>query len=105
MTNKRLVLTTASSQEEARRLAKALVERRLAACVNIVPNMNSVFRWKEKVEESHEFLLLMKTTESVVPKLREAIQELHSYDVPECIVLPIEEGSAAYLDWIDESVT
>jgi len=105
MTNKRLVLTTASSQEEARRLAKALVERRLAACVNIVPNMNSVFRWKENVVESHEFLLLMKTTESVVPKLREAIQELHSYDVPECIVLPIEEGSAAYLDWIDESVT
>ena len=105
MTNKRLVLTTASSQEEARRLAKALVERRLAACVNIVPNMNSVYRWKEKVEESHEFLLLMKTTESVVPKLREAIQELHSYEVPECIVLPIEEGSAAYLDWIDESVT
>lgn len=105
MTNKRLVLTTAASQEEARRLAKALVERRLAACVNIVPNMNSVYRWKEKVEESHEFLLLMKTTESVVPKLREAIQELHSYEVPECIVLPIEEGSAAYLDWIDESVT
>ena len=105
MTNKRLVLTTASSQEEARTLANMLVERRLAACVNIVPNMNSIYRWKEKVEESHEFLLLMKTTESVVPKLREAIQELHSYEVPECIVLPIEDGSAAYLKWIDESVT
>jgi len=105
MTNNRLVLTTASSQEEARRLAKTLVERRLAACVNIVPNMNSIYRWKEKVEESREFLLLMKTTESAVPKLRDAIQELHSYEVPECIVLLIEEGSAAYLDWIDESVT
>lgn len=105
MTNKRLVLTTASSQEEARRLAKTLVERRLAACVNIVPNINSIYRWKEKVEESQEFLLLMKTTESAIPKLRDAIQELHSYEVPECIVLLIEEGSTAYLDWIDESVT
>jgi periplasmic divalent cation tolerance protein len=105
MTNKRLVLTTASSKEEARRLAKMLVERRLAACVNIVPNINSIYRWKEKVEESQEFLLLMKTTESAIPKLRDAIQELHSYEVPECIVLLIEEGSAAYLDWIDESVT
>jgi periplasmic divalent cation tolerance protein len=105
MTNKRLVLTTASSKEEARRLAKTLVERRLAACVNIVPNINSIYRWKEKVEESQEFLLLMKTTESAIPKLRDAIQELHSYEVPECIVLLIEEGSAAYLDWIDESVT
>lgn len=105
MTNKRLVLTTASSQEEARRLAKTLVERRLAACVNIVPNMNSIYRWKEKVEESHEFLLLMKTTESAVPKLRDAIQELHSYEVPECIVLPIDSGSEKYLNWIDESVS
>ena len=105
MTNKRLVLTTASSKEEARRLAKTLVERRLAACVNIVPNINSIYRWKEKVEESQEFLLLMKTTESAIPKLRDAIQELHSYEVPECIVLLIEEGSTAYLDWIDESVT
>jgi len=104
MTNKRLVLTTASSKEEARRLAKTLVERRLAACVNIVPNINSIYRWKEKVEESQEFLLLMKTTESAIPKLRDAIQELHSYEVPECIVLLIEDGSAAYLKWIDESV-
>ena len=105
MTNKRLVLTTASSKEEARRLAKELVERRLAACVNIVPNINSIYRWKEKAEESQEFLLLMKTTESAIPKLRDAIQELHSYEVPECIVLLIEDGSAAYLKWIDDSVT
>jgi periplasmic divalent cation tolerance protein len=105
MTNKRLVLTTASSQEEARRLANTLVERRLAACVNILPKMDSIYRWKEKLEESQEFLLLMKTTESAVPKLRDAIQELHSYEVPECIVLPIEDGSEMYLKWIDESVT
>lgn len=105
MTNKRLVLSTASSKEEARRLAKTLVERRLAACVNIVPNINSIYRWKEKVEESQEFLLLMKTIESAIPKLRDAIQELHSYEVPECIVVSIEDGSEKYLNWIDESVS
>ncbi len=104
MTNKRLVLTTTSSQEEARRIAHALVERRLAACVNVVSRIDSIYRWKEKVEETQEFLLLIKTTESAVDQLREAIQELHSYEVPECIVLPIESGSEKYLNWIDESV-
>jgi periplasmic divalent cation tolerance protein len=105
MTNKRLVLTTTSSQEEARRIANALVERRLAACVNIVSKIDSIYRWKGKVEEAQEFLLLIKTTESAVENLRDAIQELHSYEVPECIVLPIESGSERYLNWIDESVS
>ena len=105
MTNKRLVLTTTSSQEEARRIANALVERRLAACVNIVSKIDSIYRWKGKVEEAQEFLLLIKTTESAVEKLRDAIQELHSYEVPECIVLPIESGSERYLNWIEESVS
>jgi periplasmic divalent cation tolerance protein len=105
MTNKRLVLTTTSSQEEARRIANALVERRLAACVNIVSKIDSIYRWKGKVEEAQEFLLLIKTTESAVEKLRDAIQELHSYEVPESIVLPIESGSERYLNWIDESVS
>ena len=105
MTNKRLVLTTTSSQEEGRRIANALVERRLAACVNILPQIDSIYRWKEKVEEAQEFLLLIKTTESAVESLRDAIQELHSYEVPECIVLPIESGSEKYLGWIDESVS
>ena len=105
MTNKRLVLTTASSQEEARRIANALVERRLAACVNIIPQIDSIYRWKEKVEEAQEYLLLIKTTASAVEGLRDAIQELHSYEVPECIVFPIESGSEKYLNWIDESVS
>jgi periplasmic divalent cation tolerance protein len=105
MTNKRLVVTTTSSQEEARRIANALVERRLAACVNIVSKIDSIYRWKGKVEEAQEFLLLIKTTESAVENLRDAIQELHSYEVPECIVLPIESGSEKYLNWIDESVS
>lgn len=103
MTNKKLVLTTASSQEEARKLANALVERRLAACVNILSKIDSIYRWKDKVEEAQEFLLLIKTTNSSVQKLCEAIQELHSYEIPECIVLPIESGSENYLQWIDES--
>src|ERR1700751_2051322 len=105
MTNKRLVLTTTSSQEEARRIANALVERRLAACVNIVSKIDSIYRWKEKVEQAQEFLLLIKTTESAVDHLRDAIRELHSYEIPECIVLLIETGSEKYLNWIDESVS
>lgn len=105
MTNKRLVLTTTSSQEEARRIANALVERRLAACVNILPQIESIYRWKEKVEEAREFLLLIKTTESAVERLHDAIQELHSYEVPECIVLLIESGGEKYLNWINESVS
>jgi periplasmic divalent cation tolerance protein len=104
MTNKRLVLTTASSHEEARKIANALVERRLAACVNILPQIDSIYRWKEKVEEAQEIQLLIKTTESAMESLRDTIQELHSYEVPECIVLPIESGSEKYLNWIDESV-
>ncbi len=104
MTNQRLMLTTASSQEEARKLATALVERRLAACVNILPKIDSIYRWKGKVEESQEFLLLIKTAETAVARVRDAIQELHSYELPECIVLLIEDGSEAYLKWIDESV-
>ena len=105
MTNKRLVLTTASSHDEARRIANALVERRLAACVNIVSKIDSIYRWKEKVEQAQEFLLLIKTTESAVDHLRDAIRELHSYEIPECIVLLIETGSEKYLNWIDESVS
>jgi periplasmic divalent cation tolerance protein len=105
MTNKRLVLTTAASAEEARKIAHALVDRRLAACVNIIPKIESIYRWEGKVEESQEYLLLIKTTAQAFPALREAIQELHSYEVPECIALAIEEGSEAYLKWIDASVS
>ena len=104
MTNTRLVLTTTSSPEDSKKIARALVERRLAACVNIVPRIESVYRWEGKVEEAQEYLLLIKTTEEAFPRLRDAIQELHSYDIPECIALPIENGSVPYLSWINESV-
>jgi periplasmic divalent cation tolerance protein len=104
MTDKRLVLTTASSLEESKKIARELVQRRLAACINIIPKIESVYRWEGKVEEAQEFLLLIKTTESAFARVREAIQQFHSYEVPECIALSIEEGSLAYLKWIDEAV-
>jgi periplasmic divalent cation tolerance protein len=104
MTNKRLVLSTAGSEEEARKIAHHLVERRLAACVNIVPQIESVYRWQGKMESSREWLLLIKTTAEKFAAVRDAIAELHSYDLPECICLDIEDGSAAYLKWIAESV-
>jgi periplasmic divalent cation tolerance protein len=104
MTDKRVVLTTCGSAEEARRIARQLVERRLAACVNVVPQIESVFRWKGEVESASEWLLLIKTTTAAFESLRAAISELHSYDVPECVAIAVEDGSAAYLKWIGESV-
>ena len=105
MTDQRIVLSTAGSHEEARRIAHALVERRLAACVNIVPGVESVYRWQEKVESAAEGLLVIKTTAGVFPALRDALKEMHSYDVPECVMLAVEDGDAAYLRWIAESVS
>ena len=104
MTNKRLVLTTTASLEEAKKVARALVESRLAACVNILPKIESMYRWEGKVEEAQEYLLLIKTTAGAFPAVREKIQQLHSYDVPECIAISVEEGSPSYLKWIEDSV-
>lgn len=104
MTDKRLVITTCGSQEEARRLAQELVGQRLAACVNIVPQIESVYRWKGKVETAPEWMLLIKTTSAAFEQLRDAIRKLHSYDMPECISIAIDDGNAAYLEWIAESI-
>ena len=104
MTDKRIVLSTTGSDEEAHKIASHLVEHQLAACVNIVPQIQSVYRWEGKVESSHEWLLLIKTTAEKFDDVRDAIRELHSYDLPECVAIPIEEGSAEYLAWIGESV-
>jgi uncharacterized protein involved in tolerance to divalent cations len=104
MTDKRVVLTTCGSSEEARRIAQELVTRRLAACVNIVPRIESVYLWKDKVETATEYLLTIKTTAAAFERLRDAIRELHSYDLPECVQIVIEDGSAPYLEWITESV-
>jgi periplasmic divalent cation tolerance protein len=104
MTDKRIILTTAGSEEEARKIARHLVEGHIAACVNIVPQVSSIYRWQEKVEEAHEWLLVIKTTAAAFEKVRQAITKLHSYDLPECICLNVEDGTPTYLQWIAESV-
>lgn len=104
MTDKILVLTTSSSKDEARKIGRALVERLLAACVNVVPHVGSIYRWEGEVEEAEEWLLIVKTTRAAFERVRDAINELHSYDVPECIAISIESGSLPYLNWLGESV-
>jgi len=100
----RLILTTAPSQAEARKLACVLVEKKLAACVNITPKIESIYRWQGKVESAEEWLLVIKTTKARTKAVERAIKELHSYDLPECIVIPIEGGSREYLQWVGEQV-
>src|ERR1035437_3746001 len=105
MTDKLVVLVTCSSASEARRIARAVVEARLAACVNILPGaVTSVYRWKGKVESARERLLLIKTSRKHLAELRAMIERHHSYDVPEFIALPIAAGSPKYLAWLEESV-
>lgn len=94
------VYMTAASPEEAERIGTALVEARLAACVNILPGMRSIYRWQGKVERASETVLVAKTRAMLLPDLTERVQALHSYDCPCVIALPIEGGSAAYLDWL-----
>ena len=104
MTDKRIAFTTCDSVEAATTLARALVGRRLVACVNVVPGVRSIYRWKGEVHEDAEALLVMKTDAQRLPSLTAAVEELHSYDVPELIALPVASGSQPYLDWIGESL-
>ena len=101
MTDKIVVLSTCGSAEEAGRVARGLVDARLAACVNVVPGLRSIYRWKGAVEDASEWLLLIKTRRDVFAALRAELQRLHSYEVPECIALPIVDGLDAYFGWID----
>lgn len=105
MTNKRLMITTAGSREEANTITTELVSRRLAACVNIIGPISSIYHWQGDVEHAEEFLLLIKSTEAHLHSIREAISELHSYEVPELISFAIEAGLEPYLDWIAASVS
>lgn len=104
MTDYRIVLTTAGSVDEAERIATTLVEAELAACVNIVSPVTSVYRWKGSVQKEQEWLLFIKTTASAFENVSKKIRELHSYDLPECIQIAIEAGSTEYLNWIAENV-
>ena len=105
MNAKKIVLTTAGSHDEARRLAHALVQRRQAACVNLVGPVESLYRWKAEVETAQEWLLLIKTTAAMFDEVQATIRELHSYELPECVQVPIEAGTEEYLNWIGENVT
>ena len=97
-----LVLITASGEEEAVKIAHSLVENRLAGCVNIIRNIRSIYRWKEKVEDDTEVLMIAKTKQSLFDPLMNKVKELHSYAVPEIIAIPVAEGSEDYLDWLNE---
>lgn len=105
MTDKIVVLVTCGSLKEGRRIARALVEARLAACVNVLRTpVESIYRWKGNVDAAKEFLLIVKTSRARFAALETAVKRLHSYDVPEVIALPIEKGSRGYLSWLAESV-
>ncbi len=95
-----LVLTTAGSDEQAEQLARALVERRLAACVNMVGGVCSVYRWEGQIEREEEKLLIIKTAARLFDRVRETIRELHSYDVPEILAVPIDDGDPDYVAWL-----
>jgi len=105
MTDKIVVLSTCDSEEQAKELARHLVESRLAACVNILPSARSVYRWKDKVEDAEEWLLVIKSRRDRFNALRDALVQMHTYEVPEVIALPVVDGSEAYLAWLDREVT
>jgi len=104
MTDKIVIFVTVGNSKDAALLAKSLVEKRLAACVNLLPGIASWYWWEGKVTEDQEVLLMMKTSRDQFPALEKEVLRAHSYAVPEVIALPIVEGSKNYLNWIEESL-
>lgn len=104
MSHELIVFVTTRNSDEAARIAEALVSQRLAACVNIVPNIESIYRWEGKVTRDREALIIIKTTGERYPELERHVRELHSYSTPEVVALRIERGSQQYLDWLRDSV-
>jgi periplasmic divalent cation tolerance protein len=100
-----LVLSTIDSKEVAEQIAHHVVEERLAACVNIISDIASVYKWKGTLERATESLLVFKSTQECLPRLIERIKDLHTYELPEVIALPIEDGHPPYLDWIVSQTT
>ena len=98
-----MVFVTTASQEEAARIGKALVEQELAACANIIPSVTSIFRWEGKVSEEAECLMVLKSRTDLFEDLAGTVKRLHSYQVPEIIGIPIEQGWPAYLAWVRDS--
>ena len=104
MTDKIVVLSTCASPEEADRIARGLVEKRLAACVNVLPGVRSLYRWKGVVEEATEVLLVIKSSRALFNQLRIEIERTHSYEVPEVIAMQVVDGSERYLGWMDREL-
>jgi|SRR5580698_8649688 periplasmic divalent cation tolerance protein len=104
MTDKIVVLTTCESADEASQIARVLVEKKIAACVNIMPGVKSVYRWKEKIEEASEVLLIIKSRRDLFDAIRTEIAKIHTYELPELIALPIVDGSETYLAWLDREL-
>ena len=104
MTDKIVVLNTCVSAEEAERLARTLVDARLAACVTVISPVRSFYRWNGAVTDAAEWLLVIKTSRSLFDRLRAALESTHSYELPEILALPVIEGSANYLSWIDSEL-
>ena len=104
MTDKVVILVTAGSKKECRKIAQHLVETKLAACVNITKPIESIYRWEGKIAIDQEHLLFIKSTRALFPKIKSAISKLHSYQTPEIICLPIIEGARNYLQWVGDSV-
>jgi len=100
-----VILVTADTQTQAEKIARVLVEEQLAACCNIVPGIRSVYRWQNAVQVDEEQLLIIKTTTTRFTEIERRVRALHAYDVPEIIMLPVSEGSAPYLAWIDQSLS
>ena len=104
MTDFQIVLSTCADREQAERIARSLVDQQLAACVNILPGVQSVYRWQGNVESAGEVLMVIKTSSSLAPEVQSTIASLHSYEVPELLVLPVSGGSEAYLAWLKASL-
>jgi periplasmic divalent cation tolerance protein len=102
MTDKIVLFTTVATIEEAERLARTLLDRRLAACVNLLPAVQSIYRWEGKIESASEILLVIKSRRALFEGIRDVVQSLHSYAVPELIAVPVVDGYAPYLNWIDQ---
>ena len=104
MTDKIVVLSTCDSEEQAKRIARHLVEQRLAACVNILPGARSIYRWKDQIEDTSELVLVIKSRRDLFDALRVELEKMHSYEVPEIIALPVVEGAANYLNWLQANL-
>jgi len=104
MTDKIVVFSACDSEEQATQISRALIEQRLAACVNIVPGARSIYRWKGQIQDATEWLLIIKSRRGLMDQLRATIGKIHTYEVPELLAVPVVDGSEEYLAWLDREL-